>query len=148
MNRRSKSKTGISPILATLLLIVIAVAAVVLTYAWILAYMGSAGQQATVIPFKGNIRFYVDGSTRKIDINVGNSGTGAGEITAIYVGNSSSSQQLQTATTPTLPVNLPANGNAPTITIAYDWSEGSVYYFKVQCNTGAIMGPWPETAPT
>ncbi|MGQ9744095.1 MAG: archaellin/type IV pilin N-terminal domain-containing protein, partial [Candidatus Bathycorpusculaceae bacterium] len=38
-----KSKKAISPILATLLLIVIAVAAIVVTYAWIMTYMTSAG---------------------------------------------------------------------------------------------------------
>ena len=43
-----KSRMGISPILATLLLIVIAVAAIVVTYAWIMTYMSSAGQQAGV----------------------------------------------------------------------------------------------------
>jgi len=34
-----KSKKAISPILATLLLIVIAVAAIVVTYAWVMTYM-------------------------------------------------------------------------------------------------------------
>ena len=38
MNRKLRSRKGISPILATLLLIVIAVAAVVVTYAWIMTY--------------------------------------------------------------------------------------------------------------
>jgi flagellin-like protein len=37
-----KSRKAISPILATLLLIVIAVAAIVVTYAWIMMYTGSA----------------------------------------------------------------------------------------------------------
>jgi flagellin-like protein len=35
-----RSKRGISPILATLLLIVIAVAAIVITYAWVMGYLG------------------------------------------------------------------------------------------------------------
>ena len=34
-------KSGISPIMATLLLIVIAIAAIIVTYAWITAYMGA-----------------------------------------------------------------------------------------------------------
>ncbi len=38
MDRNLRSRKGISPILATLLLIVIAVAAVVVTYAWIMTY--------------------------------------------------------------------------------------------------------------
>ncbi|MGB9778860.1 MAG: archaellin/type IV pilin N-terminal domain-containing protein, partial [Candidatus Bathyarchaeales archaeon] len=50
-----KSKKAISPILATLLLIVIAVAAIVVTYAWIMTYMSNAGTQASVILYKENI---------------------------------------------------------------------------------------------
>ncbi|HEY4674981.1 MAG TPA: archaellin/type IV pilin N-terminal domain-containing protein, partial [Candidatus Bathyarchaeia archaeon] len=57
-----RSKKAISPILATLLLIVIAVAAIVVTYAWIMTYMSSAGQQAGVQIYKGNVRFYDDGT--------------------------------------------------------------------------------------
>lgn len=38
MDKKLRSRKGISPILATLLLIVIAVAAIVVTYAWIMAY--------------------------------------------------------------------------------------------------------------
>ncbi len=38
MDKMLRSRKGISPILATLLLIVIAVAAVVITYAWIMTY--------------------------------------------------------------------------------------------------------------
>ncbi len=43
------SNKAISPILATLLLIVIAVAAIVITYAWITTYMGTTTQQAGFI---------------------------------------------------------------------------------------------------
>jgi flagellin-like protein len=38
LDKKLSSRRGISPILATLLLIVIAVAAVVITYAWIMTY--------------------------------------------------------------------------------------------------------------
>ena len=38
MVKTSRSRRGISPILATLLLVVIAVAAIVITYAWIVTY--------------------------------------------------------------------------------------------------------------
>ena len=41
MDRKLRSRKGISPILATLLLIVIAVATVVVTYAWIMTYTGT-----------------------------------------------------------------------------------------------------------
>ena len=41
MRKVLTSKKGISPILATLLLVVIAVAAIIVTYAWIMAFMGA-----------------------------------------------------------------------------------------------------------
>ncbi len=44
--RMIKSRKAISPILATLLLVVIAVAAIVVTYAWIMTYMGNASHQS------------------------------------------------------------------------------------------------------
>ena len=44
--RKIGDKRGISPILATLLLIVIAIAAIIVTYAWITAYIGGGTHQA------------------------------------------------------------------------------------------------------
>lgn len=40
-------RTGVSPVIATLLLIVIAVAAAVLAYIWIIGYQGTLTQQAS-----------------------------------------------------------------------------------------------------
>ncbi|MGB9841848.1 MAG: hypothetical protein ACPLKZ_03890 [Candidatus Bathyarchaeales archaeon] len=56
-HKRFNQKNAISPLLATLLLIVIAVAATVITYAWITTYMGSTTQQASFIPYKANVNF-------------------------------------------------------------------------------------------
>jgi len=138
-----KSKKAISPILATLLLIVIAVAAIVVTYAWIMTYMSSAGQQAGVMLYKSNINFY--GSGTKIDIDVGNSGTSDTEIIKVYVGTSSTALQNQT-TTPSLPVSLTAGG-ITTLTINYTWTAGATYYFKIASSAGQTLD-FPEQAPS
>ena len=53
-----KSKRGISPILATLLLIVIAVAAVIVTYAWVITFTGSTTSQAGAVLTIDNVRFH------------------------------------------------------------------------------------------
>ena len=53
-----KSKRGISPILATLLLIVIAVAAVIVTYAWVMTFTSSTTNSAGAVLGIENIRFY------------------------------------------------------------------------------------------
>jgi len=139
-----KSRKAISPILATLLLIVIAVAAIVVTYAWIMTYMTGAGQQAGVRLFKLNVNFYTQNGT-KIDIDVGNSGTSDTQIILLYAGPSSTTLQNQT-TTPTLPAALRA-GSTQRITINYDWTGGVTYYFKVVSSAGQTL-EWPEQAPS
>lgn len=139
-----KSRKAISPILATLLLIVIAVAAIVVTYAWIMTYMTGAGQQAGVRLFKLNVNFYTQNGT-KIDIDVGNSGTSDTQIILFYAGISSTTLQNQT-TTPTLPAALRA-GSTQRITINYNWTGGITYYFKVVSSAGQTL-EWPEQAPS
>ena len=67
-----KSKKAISPILATLLLIVIAVAAIVVTYAWIMTYMSSTTQQASEILYNENVRFVQQHHNRNCNWQLGN----------------------------------------------------------------------------
>jgi flagellin-like protein len=142
-----KTKKAISPILATLLLIVIAVAAIVVTYAWIMTYMTSAGTQAGVILYKANVRFYEESGTKKIDIDVGNSGTSDTQIIQVYIGTSSATLQNQT-TTQSLPVSLAA-GKIVRLTVVYNWTAGTTYYFKIIPSAGQQpLGPFPEQAPT
>ena len=128
-----KSRRGISPILATLLLIVIAVAAIVVTYAWIMTYMSSAGHRAGVMLYEANVRFYEDSGTKKIDIDIGNSGTSDTEILKVYVGASQSN--LQDVTTSEHQKPLPA-GDVVSITLNYTWTSGITYYFKIVPRAG------------
>jgi len=137
-----KSKKAISPILATLLLIVIAVAAIVVTYAWIMTYMTSAGQQAGVMLYPANVNFYGGGT--KIDIDIGNSGTSDTQIIQVYVGTSTSNLQNQT-TTPSLPVTLRAS-SIVRVTIQYNWTAAGTYYFKIVSSAGQTL-EFPEQAP-
>jgi flagellin-like protein len=132
-----KSRKAISPILATLLLVVIAVAAIVVTYAWIMTYMNNAGRQAGVILYKANVSF----NNQSIVIDIGNSGTSDTQLTTLYVGTSMATLLNQTIT----PVPLAA-GKVATITIDYNWTKGATYYFKVLSSTGQTID-WPEQAP-
>jgi len=134
-----KSRKAISPILATLLLVVIAVAAIVVTYAWIMTYMNNAGRQAGVILYKANVNFY---NQSFIDVDIGNSGTSDTQLTTLYVGTSATSLLNQTIA----PVPLAA-GKVARITIEnYPWYPGVTYYFKVLSSTGQTFD-WPEQAP-
>ena len=141
-----RAQKAISPILATLLLIVIAVAAIVVTYAWIMTYMGNAGNQAGVMLYKVNVRFYDNGTS--IDIDVGNSGTSGTQITQVYFGTSSGNMQNMTTSQP-LPVPLAAGATTRiTLTgLSPPCTLGTTYYFKVVSSSGQMLPPWPEQAP-
>jgi flagellin-like protein len=140
-----RSKKAISPILATLLLIVIAVAAIVVTYAWITTYMGTTTQQAGFIPYKANVAF-ASGTGTNVTIDVGNSGTSSGQIVAIYVGTSASTLQSISAVTPSLPKSVSDGGIVSfNVNGAIDWVSGTTYYFKVVPSSGAALS-FSETA--
>jgi flagellin-like protein len=143
------SKKAISPILATLLLIVIAVAAIVVTYAWITTYMGSATQQAGVVLYNENVRFDTDAT----EVTVGNSGTSDTRIVRVWLGDSSGNMTDVTSDTDITGSGmlLPAGGTA-TITIDWPndvdgaWQPGANYYFRIVPNPGQFL-EFPEQAP-
>ena len=139
-----KPRKAISPILATLLLVVIAVAAIVVTYAWIMTYMTNANRQAGVVLYMGNINFYNQSGTPKIGIDVGDSGTQGTTIIALYIGTSDTSMQSQTFTPAQPPV---AAGQLTTITVNYTWTPSTIYFFKVVPQPGAALGPIQAQAP-
>lgn len=128
IKRLAKTKKAISPILATLLLIVIAVAAIVVTYAWIMTYMSGAMNEATIVRAE-QINFYNRSDAKMIDIFIGNSGSTDTRIVQIFVGTSKSNMPSQT-TVPALPMILPAESTGM-VTIIYNWTAGTTYYFKI-----------------
>jgi flagellin-like protein len=138
-----KSKKAISPILATLLLIVIAVAAIVITYAWITTYMGTTTQQAGFIPYKANVNF-VSGTPKNITIDIGNSGTSSGQVVQVYIGTSATTTTSQT-TDPATPITIAA-GTIESFNVTYPWEDGETYYFKVVPSSGAALS-FTEQAP-
>ena len=143
IRRMLANKKAISPILATLLLIVIAVAAIVITYAWITTYMGTTTQQAGFIPYKANVAF---SPTGYISIDIGNSGTSSGQIVSIYVGTSASALQnlANSAVDPDLPKAVAA-GTIQNFNVTHAWTAGNTYYFKVVPSSGAALS-FSETA--
>ena len=146
------SKKAISPILATLLLIVIAVAAIVVTYAWISTYMGTATSQAGVILYKENIRF--DTVAKTMEVTVGNSGTEDTYIVRVWLGDSSGNMTDVTSFVTEITGSgkaLSAGGTA-TLTIKWPnsldgaWTEGANYYFRIVPNPGQFL-EFQEQAP-
>jgi flagellin-like protein len=131
-----RSRKAISPILATLLLIVIAVSAIVITYAWVTTFLTSTTGGAGVILNKDN----VDWTTGYIIIYVRNTGTSDTELDATYVGTTSTDLVKQTSVTydPTSKIAY-ANGGTVAVNVTYSWSVDTTYYFKIAPKTGAAL---------
>ncbi len=129
-----RSKKGISPILATLLLIVIAVAAVIITYAWVLTFTGTQTQQAGAFLKEENVSW----PSGQIQIVIRNTGTTSAKITTVYIGTSSSNLTTATVASPSLPANI-NEGSTLTITLTKSWTSGTRYYFKVATDTPASL---------
>ena len=136
-NRRKKNlKEGVSPILATSLLAIIAVAAVIATYAWIETYMNNTNQQTGAILRKEHVIF--DSTSREIIIEIQNIGLSDTKIRAIYI-STEASQEIQQMPTQPLPLSLLA-GTTETLTINnYNWESGEVYNFRVLPSEGEVL---------
>jgi len=135
-----ESKKAISPILATLLLIVIAVAAIVVTYAWIMTYMTSAGHQAGVWLKKDTTQCLWQ--TGNITIYVRNTGTDDAEIDKVYI---DSQPQSDVSYDPTTKI-VGKNGETITIVVTYPWTSGTTYHFQISPKQGEPLDFY-EKAP-
>ncbi|MCS7096422.1 MAG: hypothetical protein N3F10_02125 [Candidatus Bathyarchaeota archaeon] len=144
--KMSQSEKAISPILATLLLVVIAVAAIVVTYAWIMTYMSSAGEQAGIMLTKDAV-YWADQSS--ITIYVRNTGTSDAYINAVYIGTSPSNlTKIEDVTFGDGVGAVPADGGVTEITVdGFTWSAGAKYYFRIVPKTGAPL-EFSERAPS
>ena len=144
MKKMLESKEGISPILATLLLIVIAVAAVIVTYAWVMTFTSSTTSQAGVFLRKDALSWPTNNT---IILYVRNTGTDDGVVDAVYVGTSAENLMKQTNVTYSPSTGLvEADGGTVTITIAYSWTSQATYYFQVAPKVGSAL-EFNENAP-
>jgi len=134
MKNMLRSKRAISPILATLLLVVIAVAAIVVTYAWVMTYMNAQIAQAGVFLTEDAVSWFPNSTIR---LYVRNTGTSDATIDAVYIGTSSSNLDIQTGLIYD-PSNgaVAAGGGKVSVTITYSWSTGTTYHFKVVPKVG------------
>jgi len=148
LKRISRSKKGISPILATLLLIVIAVAAVIVTYAWVMTFTTTQTQQAGAVLSEANTRFYNVSSTFNIEATLMNSGTADAKVVKVYFGTSSGSLQELTSGVTYVPSSqiVGANGGSLKVTITQEWVPGTRYYFKFITEAGQSL-PFDHVAP-
>jgi len=134
MKKMLKSKEGISPILATLLLIVIAVAAVIVTYAWVMTFTATqTGRAGKMIEFDSAV---IDASSDAVTVYVRNEGTEAVTLDKVYIDGVDYTQYVDSPTNfPTAGCSLPVEDTV-TITLngtqaGLDFSAGSYYKVKV-----------------
>jgi flagellin-like protein len=144
MKKMLKSKEGISPILATLLLIVIAVAAVIITYAWVMTFTSSTTSQAGAVLSAPNIRYYNESETKKVEITIHNSGTADAKVINVREGPSSTDLQLVTPLYDPI-TQIAASKSDLTITFNLNWTDGTTYWFKVETEAGQVL-PFHEEA--
>ena len=128
-----KAKRGISTIIAVLLMIVIAVAAAVITYVWIIAYLGGTmggieeeGQRANI-----SIDTVANTSTTQIQIVVRNIGDVEATVDKVYVDGVSASF------TGTATIGLESSRTLTATKPSGSWSAGTQYTVKVVCTDGA-----------
>jgi flagellin-like protein len=141
LKKMLRSKKGISPILATLLLIVIAVAAVIVTYAWVMTFTGAQTQQAGVMLTQENVSWP---TASTISVTIKNTGISNAKITGVYLGTSSTNLDLSVSMSPTsATIN---SGSTSTFTISYTWTANTRYYFKFATDT-VISLEFSEKSP-
>ena len=140
-----KSKKGISPILATLLLIVIAVAAVIVTYAWVMTFTTSTTSKAGAVLSLENIRFHNEDD---VEIIIRNTGTADAKVAEIYQGTGTASLEKQSSVNYDPDTQIISAGSSLLIDFGLDdfWESGTRYYFKVVTEEG-INIPFSEEAP-
>ena len=133
MKKMLKSKEGISPILATLLLIVIAVAAVIVTYAWVMTFTASQTGKAGEFLDVANVDW---SSNSSIVVDLINSGTADAKIVKVYFGNSSTGRTDVTSSTSPATKIVSKDGGTIRVTITTSWTSGTRYYFRFLTEAG------------
>jgi len=121
------NKKAVSPIIATLLLVVIAVAAAVITYVWITGYLGTLQQQSGAQQVQERIK--IDGvkiSDDTVTVYIRNIGDVQVKIAAVYVldetgsiiGETRSLSNTVTAgNSITIPLTVPGLSNGKTYVV-------------------------------
>lgn len=138
-----KSRKGISPILATLLLIVIAVAAIVVTYAWIMTFLSAQTESGGTLLKVENVYWNVTGSTTTFWVK--NIGTSSARIVSLYIGMESTNL-LPTTVYTDIGTGTPLAVDETAIVVldwpnnlGVSWTSAKWYHFKFATEAGAVF---------
>ena len=127
-----KDLKGISPLIATLLLIAIAVAASVITYSWVMSMIGAQSQQAQTQVRIDSLTWDVAGD--KVTVAIRNTGSVGATIESISVRKSATGSPFTT-------VSYTANNSVNTAgVISKEWTgtvdASTEYVVRVTTTTG------------
>lgn len=125
------TRKGISPLIATLLLIAIAVAASVLTYSWVMSMVGSQSAQAQTQVRIDSVNWFSDG----ISVMIRNTGSVAATLESITI-------RPNTAGSATVDLTIRETGNsydtgfAAARSALCDYTLSKSYVLRVTTTTG------------
>lgn len=130
-----KSRKAISPILATLLLVVIAVSAIIITYAWVMTFITSQTEKSGEFITVTNVDW---SNSSQIVVDLINSGTGDTKLLKVYLGMTSTSKSDQTSVSSFSPSSkiISKDGGTMTVTITYSWTSGARHYLRFLTESG------------
>jgi len=131
------NRKAISPVVATLLLIAIAVAAAIVSYSWIMSMIktqGSAAQtgiRLEIVEFSGTSNVWINVTIR----NVGSAGT---KIETLYVtyGDTTYSQDYTSANVIAVKDKREMCFGSDELPTGFSWVEGEAYDIKVVTDNG------------
>jgi flagellin-like protein len=134
MRRLKKDAKGISPLIATLLLIAIAVAASVITYSWVMSMIGSQSTQAQTAVRIDNVGLNL--TSDSVTVTIRNIGSVSADIVTVGVKLTSAASY---STVDVSPAQAIAVGTANDVTVSLtglDLQPGFNYDVKVITSTG------------
>jgi flagellin-like protein len=145
----TSKRRGVSPVIATLLLIVIAVAAAVLTYIWVTGYMGKVTgtvEQTSTQHLQEKIKINaISVSNTDVTLSVANIGDTDVTISGAYVltqgGTSVCSLSLSTS-----PISIPKGGTQDVTISDCSLTPGTTYIAKAVTSKGT-EATYTFTAP-
>jgi flagellin-like protein len=153
-----RKRKGISPLITTLLLIAIAVAASVLTYSWVMSMVGSQSAQAqtqvridTVI-WHGTLARVANGTT----LLIRNTGSVAATIESISI-RPNTAGSTATIYKPTNPAAIDVGVTLDTVSVpftpkvTYGWVVSTSYVIRIVTTTGFYyesVATTPSVVPT
>lgn len=134
MKKMLRSRKGVSPVIAALLLIAISVAAAVITYSWVMTMIDSQGSQAQTAMRIEDVEFTTD----KISIiTVRNTGAVPVVITTIYIYQGDT--KVMTDESPELAIVAGATSDITVTLVAPSFVVSTAYRIKVVSDNGFVV---------